>query len=338
MLAILLVTFPFFALVLLGYLAARRGVLPAAAIGGLNAYVLYFALPCMLFRFGSGMQLAQWADPGLLLVYLACAVVMVLFTVAVTWHPGEGPKPASGVPMKDAAFGALVAAFPNSGFMGFPMLIGLLGPAAAGPLIGCLLVDIVFTSSMCLALAQLPVGRTGDAEQGAAQQGLWRALAAAMRGALSNPLPWSIALGGVMSAANLALPTPVGDIVRMLGESATPVALFTIGAVLWRSGQQAAAATPVAAYVPVALFKLLVHPLLVLSACVLARAAGVPLSRLAVLVMVLNAALPSASNVAILAERYGADNGRIARIILVSTALAFGSFSAIAWAFGVRPV
>lgn len=40
-----------------------------------------------------------------------------------------------------------------------------------------------------------------------------------------------------------------------------------------------------------------------------------------------NAALPSASNVSLLAERFGADNGRIARIILVSTALAFLSFS-----------
>ena len=43
--------------------------------------------------------------------------------------------------------------------------------------------------------------------------------------------------------------------------------------------------------------------------------------------MVLVAALPSASNVSMLAERFGADNGRIARIILVSTAAAFVSFS-----------
>jgi malonate transporter len=43
---------------------------------------------------------------------------------------------------------------------------------------------------------------------------------------------------------------------------------------------------------------------------------------------VLAAALPSASNVAMLAERFGADNGRIARIILWSTAAAFFSFSA----------
>jgi predicted permease len=53
----------------------------------------------------------------------------------------------------------------------------------------------------------------------------------------------------------------------------------------------------------------------------------VPLSRFALTVIVLVAALPSASNVSLLAERFGADNGRVARIILVSTATAFVSFS-----------
>ena len=51
MLTILSVTFPFFALVFAGYLAARRGWLPLAAIPGLTltppdaTYVLFFGLP-----------------------------------------------------------------------------------------------------------------------------------------------------------------------------------------------------------------------------------------------------------------------------------------------------
>ena len=57
-------------------------------------------------------------------------------------------------------------------------------------------------------------------------------------------------------------------------------------------------------------------------------AAGWGLSAQAVTVATLVAALPSASNVALLAERFGANTGRIARIILWSTALAFLSFSA----------
>ena len=43
--------------------------------------------------------------------------------------------------------------------------------------------------------------------------------------------------------------------------------------------------------------------------------------------LLLAAALPAASNVSLLAERFGADNGRVARVILWSTALAFFSFS-----------
>jgi hypothetical protein len=59
---ILLVTFPFFALVLAGYVAARRRMLPLEAIPGLNGFVLYFALPCMLYRFGSTTPIAQLLD------------------------------------------------------------------------------------------------------------------------------------------------------------------------------------------------------------------------------------------------------------------------------------
>ena len=57
--AIFAVTVPFFLLVLLGYVAAQRAVLPESAIPGLNAYVLFFALPCMLFRFGSSLPLGS---------------------------------------------------------------------------------------------------------------------------------------------------------------------------------------------------------------------------------------------------------------------------------------
>ena len=64
--AIFAVTVPFFALVLLGWVAARSRALPASAIPGLNVYVLFFALPCMLFRFGASMPFAKLIDPVLI--------------------------------------------------------------------------------------------------------------------------------------------------------------------------------------------------------------------------------------------------------------------------------
>ena len=66
--AILAVTVPFFALVLCGWLAAQRGVLPDSAIPGLNAFVLYFALPCLLFRFGMpARRCCELLNPAMLL-------------------------------------------------------------------------------------------------------------------------------------------------------------------------------------------------------------------------------------------------------------------------------
>ena len=81
---------------------------------------------------------------------------------------------------------------------------------------------------------------------------------------------------------------------------------------------------------PVVLVKLVAHPVLVLGVALAARAAGLPLGLPAVTALVLVAALPSASNVSMLAERFGADNGRIARIILWTTVAAFFSFPLVA--------
>jgi malonate transporter and related proteins len=329
--AILAVTIPFFALVLCGYLAAQRRFIPESAIPGLNGFVLFFALPCMLFRFGSSMPIAQLIDPALIGVYLVSALLMVFFTIAATLQSEPGGR---GVTLRDAAFGALVAAFPNTGFMGVPLLVAMLGERAAGPIIGTVLIDLIFTSTLCLAVAQHQPRATD--EKGADAPAGRGATLRALRGAMTNPLPWAIALGALLAASGQALPGPVAQVVKMLGDAATPVALFTIGTVLWRAGQHSHSRTPLSHYLPVALFKLLIHPALVLSLGLLARAMGVAVPSFGLLVMVLGAALPSASNVSLLAERYGADNGRVARIIMASTVMAFVTFTLLAWGFGVQ--
>jgi malonate transporter len=314
-LAILLVTFPFFALVLCGYVAARRRMLPLEAIPGLNTFVLYFALPCMLFRFGSTTPIGQLLDGAATAVYLLCALVMVAFVVAASMNRRIG--------WNDASFGALVAAFPNTGFMGVPLLVALLGAAAAGPAILTILVDLVITSSLCIALSRL---------DGADEHGVAKAAKSALRGVALNPMPWAIVMGGIASALQLEPIRPVAQTLGLLADAASPVALFTIGAILARSqmlaAQQEHAPMPLRDYVPVVFIKLIIHPLLVLTVGAAAIWLGLPLDKFALTVMVLVAALPSASNVSLLAERFGADTGRIARIILLTTAAAFFTFSA----------
>ena len=312
MLAVLLVTFPFFALVLCGFAAAWWKLLPHAAIAGLNAFVLYFALPCMLYRFGATTPIAQFADPALIGTYFVCAVAMVTLVLAVS---------VRRVGWNDGAFGAMAVSFSNTGYMGVPLLVALLGAGAAGPAIVTIVIDLLFTSSLCIALSRLDSAGTHGAAVAARS---------ALRGVIVNPLPWAIALGALASAIGLRLWAPIDQTVALLADAASPAALFTIGAVLARSRSLAATAGPrrTRDEVPLALVKLVVHPLLVYGAGRAAIALGAPMSGFVLTVLTLVAALPSASNVVVLAERYGADSGRIARIILTSTALAFLTFSA----------
>ena len=314
MLDILLVTFPFFALVLAGYTAARKRMLPLEAIGGLNTFVLFFAVPCMLYRFGAGTPVAQLLDPAAIATWLACATLLVAATVKSSMN--------ARIRWNDASFGALVAAFSNTGFMGVPLLVALLGPRAAGPAILTILIDLVFTSSLCIALSRLD---SAD-EHGAAE-----AAKKALKGMALNPMPWAIVLGGLSSGLGVRPFAPVMNTIGLLADAASPVALFTIGAVLARSQSLAAAEEhaplPARDFVPVAVVKLVAHPLLVWAVGTAVRAAGLPLDLFTLHVMILVAALPSASNVSLLAERFGADTGRIARIILLTTAAAFLTFS-----------
>src|SRR5699024_5562317 len=118
-----------------------------------------------------------------------------------------------------------------------------------------------------------------------------------------------------------------------LADSATPVALFTIGAVLARQQMRARQtgqrpATLLSGDVPwLTALKLIAHPAVVWALGSAAIGLGLPLSSSGLVVLVLVAALPSATNASMLAERLGADNGRIASVIMSSTALGFGTFT-----------
>lgn len=314
------VTLPFFALVLCGYLAARSRVLPLDAVPGLNMFVLYFALPCMLYRIGSSTPIAQLLDPVVGLLWLLASLLIVALAAWLARWRGAG--------WPDAAMGALVAAFPNSGFMGIPLVLVLLGEKSVGIVMSTLLVDLVVTTSLCIGLSQW--GTTGE-------RGALRAAGGALRGVLRNPLSWAILLGALVSAVGLSLWQPAMQTIALLGDAASPVALFAIGAVLARSqmldkGSQSPPTWSGGDIGWIVGIKLLLHPLLILGGGALALQAGM-MSAAVLSPLILTAALPSASNVSLLAERFNADNGRIARIILWSTSAAFVSFSVIAGVF-----
>lgn len=361
---ILGVTIPYFALVLTGFLAADRRLLPSSAAAGLHGFCLYFALPCLLFRFALETPLRRLLDPSMILVCAAASLVTVAFTVQVTR--------SRRLRMPDAAFGALAAAVPNSAFLGVPLMVALAGPAAIGPLAGMLLVDTWVTRSVCLALAQ------GDAVR--RRRRAARA-AAGPRSAFTDPLPWAILLGALLGAGGTAPSGPLMTLITLLAQAAGPVAMFTIGALLARangaslrdpvdssgpmqmvstasSGDPGSApveagvlseplplkrprtrprsrSTPIAQLLPPLLVKLLLHPLLVLLLAGAARRLGMPLTIAQIALLALAAALPGATGILMLAQHHDIDRVRLSRILRASTAIGFASLTLLAWLFGV---
>ena len=311
MLAILNVTAPFFGLVLCGYLAARYRALPENAVPALNTFVLYFALPCMLFRFAAGAPFGDILNLPVFLAYMVTGLaVFALSAATVRYGAGEN--------VREAAFAALAVAWSNWGYMGIPLIPALLGQRALATLIAAGMADLLVVVSAALALASLE-NRAGGAR-------------AAFAGALihigKNPLIWAVIVGGTFSAFELRLPAAMDQFVGMLGQAAGPVALFTIGASLYRPGTRTRGADVLA----IAGAKLLLHP----GVAAVVAVYTFHLTRLEVQTLVLAAALPVGGSVFLFAERRGANAERIAAVILVSTALAFVTFSVLCWTLGIQ--
>jgi malonate transporter len=312
MLAIFQVTSPFFALILCGFLAARLRLLPENAVPALNTFVLYFALPCLLFGFCARTPFGELVNAPVFFAYLVTGLALYgVFAIAVRALAHES--------LRDAAFAALGASWSNWGYMGFALLPPILGHAALAPLIAAGMADLLVLVSLALALSALQDHHGAD---------FGVALAGVLARIAKNPMIWGVIAGSVLSGAQLALWQPADQLVRLLGEAAVPVALFTIGVSLYRPGTRVARTDVLV----IAGAKLLAHPYLAaLVAVYIFR-----LPELEMRTLALAAALPTAGTVFLFAERQGANAERIAAVILVSTALAFFSFSALCWAFGLR--
>jgi predicted permease len=294
MLAIFLQTLPFFAVIALGYGAGRRGFFPPEATAYLTKFVFYFALSALLFGFAANMSLADIFAPRAAAAYLwGCLLVWTLaLTVAVL----------RGRPLDEAVMEAQCAIIGNTGFLGVPMLVLLLGAPAAGTVILVLVIDlIVFSTLLTVILTWGREGRIGP-----------RLPLVILSGLAKNPMVVAMAAGLAWSATGLALWAPVNAFLTLLGAAATPGALFAIGASLATSRAER---LHVASWLT--LCKLVLHPAAVaLAALWIFRVPDFPAG-----VLVAAAALPVAGNVYILAQHYQIAVARVSASILISTAI-----------------
>ena len=301
MLPILLKTLPFFAIIGLGFWAGRTRFFSPEATAFLTKFVFYFPLSAMLFRFASNLSLAEIFEPRFVAAYLIASFTLYGLVL------GVGKLRALTWP--DAAMEAHAAVSGNTGFLGVPMLVMLLGPAAAGPVMMVLTIDMVIFSSLITLII------TG------AREGQLRlqTLAVLGRGLLANPMIVSIVLGFLWSGLGLPLPDVVNDFMGLLGNAATPCALFAIGASL--AGRRADR-LQLAGWIAAA--KLVIHPALVAVAVF-----ALEVEPFAAGVMIAAASLPVAGNVFILAQHYGVAPQRVSTAILISTAISVLTVSGV---------
>ena len=294
MLAVFLETLPFFAVIGLGYLSGRTGFFSDEATAYLTKFVFYFALSAMLFRFAANLTLAEVLDWPFVWAYLAGTFAVYALASAVALARGRA--------LAEVAVEAQCAVIGNTGFLGIPMLVLILGEAAIGPVMLVLACDLIVFGSLIVILI------TGSRD-GRLHPGI---LATVGLGLLKNPMIVSMAAGLAVSALALPVPGPVNDFLALLGGAATPGALFAIGASL---ASKSAERLSVALWLSSA--KLVLHP----AAVAVAALMVFDVAPFAAGVMIAAAALPVAGNVYILAQHYRVAPARVSASILISTAV-----------------
>ncbi|MCX7230952.1 MAG: AEC family transporter [Burkholderiales bacterium] len=310
MLTVLEVTLPVFALVLCGWVAARRGLLQDSGVEGINIFVFWFALPAMLFRAVAAHPVSKIADPGYFAAYLLAGAILF---AGMLWLARRRPA-------GDRTALAFSATHGNVGFLGLPLLAQLGDESRLPAMVMTIVADICVVIVGSIVLFEF--ARSGE------DGGTPRAarLRAALGGLLRTPLILGIVAGLVFSATGAQLPAPADALVRLLAQAAGPCALFAIGASL--GGRAVVLDRSVGGLL---LAKLVVHPVLVGAAM---WALGVDPALAAI--GVLAAALPTASNTYILSQRYGIDTRAIGSAIVIGTFAAAGTVSFVIWLLQLR--
>ena len=308
MLEIFLKTVPFFALIGLGYGAGRTRFFTEEATAYLTKFVFYFALSAMLFKFSANLSLAEIFDARLAAAYLWGTAFVYGIAMAVAM--------LRGLDTPTAAIEAQCAAIGNTGFLGVPMLALLLGQEAVGPIILVLAIDLIVFSTLLVILVL-------GGKQGQIDSRIFRTVG---MGLVKNPMIVSIGLGLIVSGFSVPIPNVLNEFLTILGNAATPGALFAIGASL---ATKSAERLEIAGWL--SFCKLVLHPAFVAAGAFL----FFPSDPYKAAVIVSAASLPVAGNVFILAQHYGVAPQRVSASILISTAISILTVSLwIAWVTG----
>lgn len=313
MAALIDIVLPVFALVLLGYGAARLGWFGAAAAGGLMAFVFNFAVPFLLFGTLATTDLPAdipWDLFGT--YYLGWLVIFAL---------GAGVAGiVSGRDLGAAGIVGFSSAYSNSILLGIPIVLTALGPEAAVPLF--LLISVHSPISFTVLTVILETARNRGA-------GMRRMPAAVAKSMLANPLIVGLAAGIAYNLSGLPLPPIAARMSELMGAAVAPCSLFALGATL----TQYRVAGRLGEALGVVALKTLAFPALVyvLGSAVFA------LEPLWLTTAVLLAAIPTGANAFLFADRYGVGKASATTTIFLGTGLSILTLSLVLTLLDIAP-
>lgn len=296
MLSTLSVVLPVFGLIFAGWLVRRTGVLSSHATTELSHFVVYLALPALLFDI---VARAHWIDiwqPGFVGAYgLGVALVFAL-TLALQLRRSHH--------LADAAIDGLNAGYGNTGFLGFPLVLLVIGREAMGLTLVAVIINVCILFAIAIVLIEVSLQTETRPLRLALKVG---------RSLLSNPLLVAPALGSLVPLLGLSLPTPAETFLTLLGGAASPCALVALG--LFLAEKQETTSPDTGSMVLLVCFKLILQPVVtwVLATAVFG------LSPLLTHTAVLLAALPTGTGPFMLAELYRRQASITSGVVLAST-------------------
>ncbi|GAA0292494.1 AEC family transporter [Rhodovulum strictum] len=216
--ALLDVILPVFLVLGFGYVAVWRGLFSEAGVDGLMKFTQNFAIPCLLFRAVSTLDLGQEFDWRLLSSFYAGATIgffLGLFGARLLFRRSWEDSVAIG----------FVGLFSNSLLLGLPITERAYGADALAPNYAIIAMHSPFCYGLGLTAMEIVRNR------GAGVLGTAGAILKAM---FRNALVIGIALGLVVNLTGLALPGVLTDALDLMIRAALPAALFGLGGVLYR--------------------------------------------------------------------------------------------------------
>lgn len=292
--AVITAALPVFALILTGWLAARWKVLGPGATDALNRYVVYLSLPALLFRAMTQVDLTHMAHWG----FVGAFAGGIAITFLVSFLPRKSTRRA----LTDRSIEGLAASYANAGYMGIPLCLALFGAESLAPATFTTLLTASVLFGFAIALIEFDRQQTPNAMATLGKVG---------RALTRNPLLAAPVLGLAWASTGLALPEGLDRYVALLGASASPCALVTIG--LFLAQTERAAAGP--GVLRLVLGKLLLQP--AATAVLAFHVFSMP--PLWAWTAVLMSALPIGTGPFMLANMYGRDARVTSRAILIST-------------------